>query len=109
MIAVSVTQNIAILLNLAGCTVASLHPDPLATFSDSIVSLDDDSPDSDDEADGDQKMSEGARRPAIPTQELGKEEQFAKYAEAYYSTLFVSSPHLSLIPLHSLWSTMCIF
>lgn len=74
---------------MAGCTIASLHPDPLATFSSSIVSLDD-SPDSDDDDDDDDEDKK-VKEPSIPTDQLSKEDQFNKYAEAYYSTLFVRS------------------
>lgn len=79
------------LLHFAGCTLASLHPDPLSSFTPRTVEPDDE--DDDDDA-------PKPPNPAAPDPEdtEAKGVEFAKYAEAYYTTLNVrlllpSSPH----------------
>ena len=79
------------LLHFAGCTLASLHPDPLSSFTPRTVEPDDE--DDDDDA-------PKPPNPAAPDPEdtEAKCVEFAKYAEAYYTTLNVrlllpSSPH----------------
>lgn len=57
------------LLHFAGCTLASVHPEPLATFTDKTVDF-----------------SDGDASTAAPGD---KESEFANYAEAYYTTLNV--------------------
>ncbi|ORY76879.1 hypothetical protein BCR35DRAFT_305630 [Leucosporidium creatinivorum] len=73
-----VEESIAQLLHLAGCTLASLHPDPMSSFTSRTMSLDDD------------ESEEGSPRPRPPPAPPGEEDKgadFAKYAEAYYTTL----------------------
>lgn len=72
-------QSIAHLLHFAGCTLASLHPEPLSSFTARDISLDDDDDDNDEKA-----------PPARPGDD-DKEDQFTKYAEAYFTTLNVRS------------------
>ncbi|KAM0755608.1 hypothetical protein T439DRAFT_320314 [Meredithblackwellia eburnea MCA 4105] len=67
-----VEQKIARLMHLAGCTLASLHPDPLSSFTTRT------SEDEDKGGDG-QSSKDG--------EPLDKEAQFTKYAEDYYTTL----------------------
>jgi len=71
-----VTQNIAVLLHFAGCALASLHPDPLSSFTSREI-----------ETGGDED-EEGNAKPAVPEGE-DKAADFGKYAEAYYTTLNV--------------------
>lgn len=77
-------QNIAALLHFAGCTLASLHPDPLSSFTSRELATDD------DVADG-----EGAAEPQGGDGREGKLGDFAKYAEGYYATLNVRLPSSS--------------
>lgn len=71
-------------MHLAGCTLASLHPEPLSSFTTRTISVEEES--DDDE-------------PKQPKEPLPEQEQkgadFAKYAEAYYLTLNVSEWALS--------------
>lgn len=81
-------QSIAHLLHFAGCTLASLHPDPLSSFTSREVALDDDS------AASSSSGSPPPRPQPPPASTLGDEQdreaQFIKYSEAYYTTLNVS-------------------
>lgn len=73
-------QSIAQLLHFAGCTLASIHPDPLSSFTSKTVDFSDDPSDDDD---GDSPP------PPAPAPPADKETEFANYAEAYYTTLNV--------------------
>lgn len=74
------------LLHFAGCTLASLHPDPLSSFTPRTVELDEDNDDEEDAPKAPKPTAADAGGP----EEKGPE--FAKYAEAYYSTLNVRLP-----------------
>ncbi|BGP50148.1 hypothetical protein JCM10450v2_006059 [Rhodotorula kratochvilovae] len=70
-----VEENLAAVLHFAGCTLASLHPDPLSSFTSRELATDED-----DAAGGpgaDAKKPEGD----------DKLVDFAKYAEGFYATL----------------------
>ncbi|KAI5481202.1 Mediator complex, subunit Med11 [Pseudohyphozyma bogoriensis] len=67
-----VEEQISQLLHFAGCTVASLHPDPLSSFTSRTVDF--------------QDASE-AGSPAPTADPEDKMTQFSNYAEAYYTTL----------------------
>ncbi|GJN92967.1 hypothetical protein Rhopal_006012-T1 [Rhodotorula paludigena] len=71
-----VEENIAALLHFAGCTLASLHPDPLSSFTSRELATDDDA---DDES--------SAKRAEQAGKEPDKLTEFSKYAEGYYATL----------------------
>ncbi|GAA5999286.1 uncharacterized protein JCM10292_001731 [Rhodotorula paludigena] len=73
-----VEENIAALLHFAGCTLASLHPDPLSSFTSRELATDDDD-DADDES--------SAKRSEQAGKEPDKLAEFSKYAEGYYATL----------------------
>ncbi|KAM0790152.1 hypothetical protein ACM66B_005472 [Microbotryomycetes sp. NB124-2] len=68
----SVEETIAHMLHLAGCTLASLHPEPLSTFSSRVVSVG-----ADDRARDDEMLDANEQ----------KGSDFAKYAESFYATL----------------------
>lgn len=81
------TQNIAALLHFAGCTLASLHPDPLSSFTSRELAT----------ADGDDADDESsAKRAEQAGKEPDKLAEFSKYAEGYYATLNVRP--LALVP-----------
>ncbi|GAA6056831.1 hypothetical protein JCM3770_003591 [Rhodotorula araucariae] len=70
-----VEENLAAVLHFAGCTLASLHPDPLSSFTSRELATDDDDTASGPgagakNAEGDDKLAD-----------------FAKYAEGFYTTL----------------------
>lgn len=75
-----VEQNVARLLHFAGCTLASLHPDPLSTFTSRTIQIDDVSSDSE---------SNQADKATVPEPEAepDKATEFEKYAGEYYATL----------------------
>ncbi|TKA56648.1 hypothetical protein B0A53_01841 [Rhodotorula sp. CCFEE 5036] len=86
-------QNVAALLHFAGCTLASLHPDPLSSFTVREIATDDTD---DDDDDGEQQESSHGRdkKPATTPkpdhqqdQDEAKLQEFAKYAEGYFATL----------------------
>jgi hypothetical protein len=92
------TQNVAALLHFAGCTLASLHPDPLSSFTVREIATDDTD---DDDDDGEQQESSHGRdkKPATTPkpdhqqdQDEAKLQEFAKYAEGYFATLNVCAP-----------------
>ncbi|BGP18203.1 hypothetical protein JCM10213_007831 [Rhodosporidiobolus nylandii] len=68
-----VEENIAALLHFAGCTLASLHPEPLSSFTSRELATDED--------DGEEEQRSGKK------EERTKGEEFARYAEGYYATL----------------------
>ncbi|GAA6019235.1 hypothetical protein JCM10207_005047 [Rhodosporidiobolus poonsookiae] len=68
-----VEENIAALLHFAGCTLASLHPDPLSSFTSRELATDDDNA----AGQAAQKQGEGEDKLA----------DFSKYAEGYFATL----------------------
>lgn len=71
-------QNIAALLHFAGCTLASLHPDPLSSFTSRELAVDDD------------EVEDGAKAGGAASGEGGEKlADFSKYAEGYYATLNV--------------------
>lgn len=88
------SQDIAALLHFAGCTLASLHPDPLTSFTARELAVDED--DDGGQEGGESASQTGARtsgpRPRKPTprnEEEAKLAEFAKYADGYYATLNV--------------------
>ncbi|GAA6062853.1 hypothetical protein JCM10212_006106 [Sporobolomyces blumeae] len=71
-----VEDNIAVLLHFAGCALASLHPDPLSSFTSREISTEGDhNPPGSDPVD------------VNGTQDKDKAQAFARYADAYYTTL----------------------
>ncbi|BGP26244.1 mediator complex, subunit Med11 [Rhodotorula toruloides] len=70
-----VEENIAALLHFAGCTLASLHPDPLSSFTSRELATDDEGDDGTEA--GGAASGEGGEKLA----------EFSKYAEGYYATL----------------------
>lgn len=90
------TQNIAALLHFAGCTLASLHPDPLSSFTVREIATDDPDDDADD-ADEQEGHQGSTKKPATPKttdqdQEAAaaaKLQEFANYADGYFATLNV--------------------
>lgn len=84
------------MLHFAGCTLASLHPDPLSSFTARELAVEGDDDDEDEEEGGGSAAETGARtsgpRPRKPTprnEEEAKLAEFAKYADGYYATLDV--------------------
>ncbi|GAA5985370.1 hypothetical protein JCM11641_006379 [Rhodosporidiobolus odoratus] len=73
-----VEDNVAALLHFAGCTLASLHPEPLANFTPRELATDD-GDEGEEGATGDKANAEGAGE--------DKAKEFAKYAEGYYAAL----------------------
>ncbi|GAA5872718.1 hypothetical protein JCM8547_006324 [Rhodosporidiobolus lusitaniae] len=73
-----VEDNIAALLHFAGCTLASLHPEPLSHFTSRELATDED----DDEGEGGAGKFAGGKGEGED-----KVGEFAKYAEGYYVTL----------------------
>ncbi|KWU41819.1 hypothetical protein RHOSPDRAFT_36645 [Rhodotorula sp. JG-1b] len=94
-----VEENIAALLHFAGCTLASLHPDPLSSFTVREIATDDaDDDDDDDDDEGHQgsdietKKKPATTRNAASDQDpeaaaAAKLQEFAKYADGYFATL----------------------
>lgn len=78
------------LLHFAGCTLASLHPDPLSTFTSRTIQIDDDSSDSES------NQADKATAPE-PEAEPDKATEFEKYAGEYYATLNVRPSPLLLL------------
>ncbi|GAA5825336.1 hypothetical protein JCM11251_006941 [Rhodosporidiobolus azoricus] len=72
-----VEENIAALLHFAGCTLASLHPDPLSSFTSRELATEDD----EEEEEGGDKAE---KKPQAGQDKLA---DFGKYAEGYYATL----------------------
>lgn len=91
------TQNIAALLHFAGCTLASLHPDPLSSFTVREIATDDADDDDDEGHQG--PDSETKKKPATTPNAAydqdpeaaaaAKLQEFAKYADGYFATLNV--------------------
>ncbi|GAA6015298.1 hypothetical protein JCM11491_001003 [Sporobolomyces phaffii] len=71
-----IEDNIAVLLHFAGCALASLHPDPLSSFTSRELAV---------EGEDDEPASDKPKASAPDGQD--KAVEFGKYAEAYYSTL----------------------
>ncbi|GAA5881001.1 hypothetical protein JCM16303_004632 [Sporobolomyces ruberrimus] len=69
-----IEDNIAVLLHFAGCALASLHPDPLSSFTSRELAVE-----GEDEEQGTAKTGLGDGQ--------DKAADFGKYAEAYYTTL----------------------
>ncbi|GAA5977626.1 hypothetical protein JCM10908_005041 [Rhodotorula pacifica] len=78
-----VEENIAALLHFAGCTLASLHPDPLSSYTAREIATEVDE-DDDEDADG---QAPKPRKPTPRNEEEAKLAEFTKYAEGYYATL----------------------
>lgn len=79
----STLQNIAKLLHFAGCTLASLHPEPLDSFTKREIEIPSAYEQDDEEAEG--KEAERDKN--------DKQAEFDRFAEAYYVTLNVSLFH----------------
>lgn len=78
-------QNIAALLHFAGCTLASLHPDPLSDFTVREIATEAD----DGDGGTSSRPSVNTSTPSGDDQQEAKLADFAKYAEGYYATLNV--------------------
>lgn len=84
---VPVPQNVAVLLHFAGCALASLHPDPLSSFTSREFEVEGEGPDEGDSADDRNRQASSARRLEANDDQAA---EFGKYAEAYFATLNVS-------------------
>ncbi|GAA5886643.1 hypothetical protein JCM6882_005842 [Rhodosporidiobolus microsporus] len=77
-----VEENIAALLHFAGCTLASLHPDPLSSFTSRELAVEDD--EGEDDGEGGEGGEKAQKKPPPGEDKLA---DFGKYAEGYYATL----------------------
>ncbi|GAA5883279.1 hypothetical protein JCM3774_001746 [Rhodotorula dairenensis] len=89
-----VEENIAALLHFAGCTLASLHPDPLSNFTVREIATEADDGGEDDEGSDSPTTSQPKVDQSTPRRDDDQDEreakklaEFAKYAEGYYATL----------------------
>ncbi|GAA5960628.1 hypothetical protein JCM3765_005881 [Sporobolomyces pararoseus] len=74
-----IEDNIAVLLHFAGCALASLHPDPLSSFTSRELEL---------EGEGEEENeNDEAQGNSSKAQNGDKSAEFGKYTEAYYTTL----------------------
>ncbi|GAA5914011.1 uncharacterized protein JCM6883_007119 [Sporobolomyces salmoneus] len=74
-----IEDNIAVLLHFAGCALASLHPDPLSSFTSRELAIE-----------GEDEDGDKAGNPASSSQAqsgVDKSTEFGKYSEAYYASL----------------------
>ncbi|GAA6037404.1 hypothetical protein JCM8097_008552 [Rhodosporidiobolus ruineniae] len=79
-----VEDNIAALFHFAGCTLASLHPDPMSSFTARELATEDD--DDDEDEGGAAGGGKGKKAEKKPEGE-DKLADFTRYAEGYYATL----------------------
>ncbi|GAA5841284.1 hypothetical protein JCM3766R1_005014 [Sporobolomyces carnicolor] len=79
-----IEDNVAVLLHFAGCALASLHPDPLSSFTSREFEVEGEGPDEGDSADDRNRQASSARRLEANDDQAA---EFGKYAEAYFATL----------------------
>ncbi|GAA5997686.1 hypothetical protein JCM5350_003984 [Sporobolomyces pararoseus] len=73
-----IEDNIAVLLHFAGCALASLHPDPLSSFTSRELEV---------EGENENENENEAQDDSSHPEKGDKSAEFGKYTEAYYTTL----------------------
>ncbi|GAA5940517.1 uncharacterized protein JCM15063_002358 [Sporobolomyces koalae] len=81
-----IEDNIAVLLHFAGCALASLHTEPMSSFTLRELAVEGEA-DTEAEAQQGEAASRAGDHKSVSSGEKDKAVEFGKYAEAYYTTL----------------------